>query len=99
MPADYGHRGSTSGELAFAVRSVHMSRPSYSGYAVLNIGSTRFNFGPAITAWKVFTRRGWVWVHELRVGDEVSRSISDDRSGYAIVESVVYDLAQDVLDS
>lgn len=76
------------------------NRPPYSGHVAFRGGATRFNFGPSVSPWRAFTRgRGWVWVHDLRVGDEVSLSILDDRSGCMAVESVVIDGVTEVLES
>lgn len=64
--------------------------PPYSGHVTFRGGATQFNFGPTVAPWRAFTRgRGWVWIHDLRVGDEVSLSILDDRSGYIDRKSVV----------
>ncbi len=54
-------------------------RPPYSGWVRFNSDSYRYNFGPTLHARRVYARgRGYVWLHDLRVGDYVAPFTSLD---------------------
>lgn len=77
--------------------------PPYSGWVRFTGFGYRFNFGPKITPRRAYARgRGWVWMHDLRVGETVMDFTCSDPSAapcWHLVKEIIYEDVSAVLES